>query len=199
MFLHFLWRPAEWCPRCCSSARCSVLLWCPSFPANHNNEKVNQKVVGHPQRLTSDRGDISLKNTLGFPKTMHRSNGCPWQLEPILTDWTLSENTQIPKSKPHTGVQKQEVMCLQTEEGTNLRQRRFVDAVDVGFGLRLNLLPQGFVTHGAVDQRLHQHTQRGECKFQQEETCLQMKTRSPCRSCGGTPRRPPSVWDKWWV
>lgn len=55
-----------------------------------------------------------------------------------------------------------------TEEDTNLRQRRFVDAVDVGFGLRLNLLPQGFVTHGAVDQRLHQHTQRGESKFQQE-------------------------------
>lgn len=47
-----------------------------------------------------------------------------------------------------------------TEEGTNLRQRRFVDAVDVGFGLRLNLLPQGFVTHGAVDQRLQQHTKR---------------------------------------
>lgn len=43
-----------------------------------------------------------------------------------------------------------------------------MDAVDVRFGLRLNLLSQGFVTDGAVDQRLHQPTQREEGKFQQE-------------------------------
>lgn len=53
-------------------------------------------------------------------------------------------------------------------EGTNLRQCRFMDAVDVGFGLRLDLLSQGFVTDGAVDQRLHECTQTEEHKFQQE-------------------------------
>lgn len=43
-----------------------------------------------------------------------------------------------------------------------------MDAVDVGFGLRLDLLSQSFVTDGAVDQRLHERTQTEEHKFQQE-------------------------------
>lgn len=53
-------------------------------------------------------------------------------------------------------------------EGTNLRQRRFVDAVDVRFGLRLHLLSQCFVADGAVHQRLHERTEAEEHKFQQE-------------------------------
>lgn len=54
------------------------------------------------------------------------------------------------------------------DEGTNLCQHGFVDAVDVGFGLRLDILSQCFVTDGAVDQWLRRPTQRKECKFQQE-------------------------------
>ena len=43
---------------------------------------------------------------------------------------------------------------------TDLGQSRFVDAVDVGLGTRLDLAGEGLVTCGAVEQRLNTRTHR---------------------------------------
>lgn len=47
---------------------------------------------------------------------------------------------------------------------TDLCERGLVDAVDVRLGLLLDVISEGFVTDGAVDQRLHERTRTKQHK-----------------------------------
>ena len=56
--------PAESELRCCSSADCSVLLWHPSFPANHKKNHVEQKLICDPDACVCK----NQSPTLGFQR-----------------------------------------------------------------------------------------------------------------------------------
>lgn len=52
---------------------------------------------------------------------------------------------------------------------TDLCERGLVDAVDVRLGLLLDVISEGFVTDGAVDQRLHERTRTKQHKGESEQ------------------------------
>lgn len=83
---------------------------------------------------------------------------------------------------------------------TNLCQGRFVDAVNIRFGLRFNLVSQRLVADCTVYQRLHGRTNRTAQVRTGIQTRLPDNTwNSLCRFSGDTLWSPPFLLDKWWL